>query len=167
MYTYAPNIQLFKCPADRRTAFFGLSVPPGATDKPTVRSMSMNGYLAPIVDSIMASTAPLNANYRIFRKQADLIPMGAANCFIVLDENPWSINDGWFCSDNASQSWVDKPATYHNGAGGLSFADGHSEIHKWRDSNLINFLGPYGAAAPAQPGIGDIDWLMQHSSVHK
>jgi prepilin-type processing-associated H-X9-DG protein len=170
MYLYAPNIQLFKCPADLRTAFFGLSVPPGATDKPTVRSMSMNGYLAPIVDSIVKSTAPLNANYRIFRKQADLIPMGAANCFVVLDENPWSINDGWFCSDNASQSWVDKPATYHNNAGGFSFADGHSEIHKWRDANLIKFQGPLppnAAACPAVAGIGDIDWLMEHSSVHK
>ena len=169
MYTYSPNIQLFKCPADRRTAFFGKAggAPAGVTDQPTVRSYSMNGYLAPIIDSFMTSTAPLNGNYRVFRKQVDLNPMGAANCFVVLDENPWSINDGWFCSDNAGQSWVDKPATYHNNAGGLSFADGHSEIHKWRDTGLINFLGPYGAAAAAQPGVGDIDWLMQHSSIHK
>jgi prepilin-type processing-associated H-X9-DG protein len=127
----------------------------------------MNGYLAPIVDSIMTSTAPLNGNYKIFRKQADMQTMGAVNCFIVLDENPWSINDGWFCSDNASQSWVDKPATYHNNACGFSFADGHSEIHKWRDSGLINYQGPFNTGAPAQAGIGDIDWLMQHSSIHK
>jgi prepilin-type N-terminal cleavage/methylation domain-containing protein len=167
MYTYAPNIQLFKCPADRRTAFFGKAggAPAGVSDLPSVRSMSMNGYLAPILDSIVKSTAPLNGNYRVFRKQVDLTAIGAANCFVVLDENPWSINDGWFCTDNTS--WVDKPATYHNNACGFDFADGHSEIHKWRDSNLINFLGPYGAAAQAQPGIGDVDWLLQHSSVPK
>ena len=91
--------------------------------------------------------------------------MGAANCFVVLDENPWSINDGWFCTD--ATGWVDKPATYHNNACGFSFADGHSEIHKWRDANLIGFKGPYGAAVGAQVGIGDVDWLLQHSSIPK
>jgi prepilin-type N-terminal cleavage/methylation domain-containing protein/prepilin-type processing-associated H-X9-DG protein len=164
MYLYAPNIAIFKCPADTRTTLF-LGPQPGVPNLPTVRSMSMNGYLAPIVDSIQTSTAPLNQNYRVFRKQVDLGPMGAANCFIVLDENPWSINDGWFCTD--ATGWVDKPATYHNNACGFSFADGHSEIHKWRDANLIGFKGPYGAAVAAQTGIGDVDWLLQHSSIHK
>jgi prepilin-type processing-associated H-X9-DG protein len=164
LYSYAPNIALFKCPADTRTTLF-LGPQAGVPDLPTVRSMSMNGYLAPIVDGIQHGTAPLNQNYRIFRKQVDLTVMGAANCFVVLDENPWSINDGWFCTDNTS--WVDKPATYHNNACGFSFADGHSEIHKWRDGNLIGFHGPYGAAAQAQQGIGDVDWLLQHSSVPK
>jgi prepilin-type N-terminal cleavage/methylation domain-containing protein/prepilin-type processing-associated H-X9-DG protein len=169
LYGYAPNITIFKCPADMRTIFFGKAPIAGVPDSPTARSMSMNGYLAPIVDSIQTSTAPLNSNYKIFRKQADLGTMGAVNCFVFLDENPWSINDGWFCSDNAAQSWVDKPATYHNNACGFSFADGHSEIHKWRDSNLIKFLGPLppnAAACPAQAGVGDIDWLMQHASIH-
>jgi len=168
LYPYAPNIALFKCPADKRTVFFGTTPPAGASDLPTARSMSMNGYLAPIVDSIMHSTAPLNPNYKIFRKQADMSVMGAVNCFVLLDENPWSINDGWFCSDNAAQKWVDKPATYHNNAGGFTFADGHSEIHRWRDGNLVHFMGPLGGVAiAAQPGIGDIDWLMQHSSIPK
>jgi prepilin-type processing-associated H-X9-DG protein len=27
--------------------------------------------------------------------------------------------------------WVDLPASYHNGACGYCFADGHSEIKKW------------------------------------
>ena len=168
IFPYCANISTYKCPADRRTVFFGKTPPPGAPDPDTVRSMSINGYLAPIVDKIMTSTAPLNQKYRIFRKQSDLVTIGAVNCWVLLDENPWSINDGWFCSDNASQQWVDKPATYHNEACGFSWADGHSEIHKWHDANLINFKGPLGGAAiPAQPGVGDIDWLMQHTSVLK
>jgi prepilin-type N-terminal cleavage/methylation domain-containing protein/prepilin-type processing-associated H-X9-DG protein len=169
IFPYAPNILIFKCPADKRTVFFGQAVPPGVTDYPTVRSMSMNGYLAPIIDPTIGvtSTAPLNQNYKIFRIQADMQVMGAVNCFVVLDENPWSINDGWFCSDNQAQSWVDKPATYHNNAGGFSFADGHSEIHKWRDTALINYAGPFNTGVPATPGIGDIDWMMQHASIHK
>ena len=33
--------------------------------------------------------------------------------------------------------WVDLPASYHNGACGFSFADGHAEIKKWLDSTTI------------------------------
>ncbi len=168
LFPYCRNVDTFKCPADQRTTFFGTTVPPGGVDAPTARSVSINGYFNPIVDKVMTSTAPLNSNYKIFRKQADLVTMGAVNCWILLDENPWSINDGWFCADNASQTWVDKPATYHNKACGFSYADGHSEIHKWRDANLINFNGPLnGANVPAQPGVGDIDWLMSHTTIHK
>jgi prepilin-type processing-associated H-X9-DG protein len=169
IFPYAPNVALFKCPADPRTAYFGRTAPQGAVNRPTVRSISMNGYLSPIVDKIQTSTAPLNQNYRIFRKQSDLAVMGAVNCWVLLDENPWSINDGWFCADPSpyASSWVDKPATYHNNSCGLSFADGHTELHKWRDGNLINYNGPLNTGVPAQPGVGDITWLGQRTSILK
>jgi len=35
-------------------------------------------------------------------------------------------------TDFAPSQWDDLPATYHDGACGFAFADGHSEIHKWR-----------------------------------
>jgi prepilin-type processing-associated H-X9-DG protein len=165
IFPYAPNVATFKCPADQRTVYFGKTIPAGGVNALTVRSMSMNGYMNPIVDKIMTSTAPLNANYRIFRKQSDITIIGAANCWVMLDENPWSINDSWFCTDPTS--WVDKPATYHNNACGFSFADGHSEIHRWRDGNLIGYNGPFNTGVAAQTGVGDIDWLMQRTSVHK
>jgi len=58
---------------------------------------------------------------------------------------------------------IDQPATYHNGAAGFAFADGHSEIHKWKEC-----LAPPGAqkvmfvnsiTAPAKAGDQDIHWL--------
>ena len=167
VFPYTPNVEVFKCPADRRTQYFGKSVPPGGNGSAlTVRSMSMNGYLNPIVDKIMTSTAPLNQSYQIFRKTGDLSTIGPVNCFVLLDENPWSINDGWFCTD-INVGWVDKPATYHNNACGFSFADGHCEIHKWRDGALINYNGPLNTGVAATPGIGDIAWLMSHASIPK
>ena len=166
IFPYTPNIATFKCPAVPRTVYgWGTPQQPGIANLPTVRSMSMNGYMNPIVDKIQTSTAPLNANYRIFRKQSDIIIIGAANCWVMLDENPWSINDGWFCTDPTS--WVDKPATYHNNACGFSFADGHSEIHRWHDGNLTSYNGPINTGVAPQAGVGDIDWLMQRTSVHK
>ena len=38
--------------------------------------------------------------------------------------------------DNASQ-WGDLPASYHNGACGFSFVDGHAEIKKWKSPTSI------------------------------
>ena len=167
IFPYAPNIALFKCPADPGTIFFGKTIPPGVPDRPTLRSISMNGYLAPIVDSINPSTAPLNPNYRLFRKQSDLATMGAANTWVMLDESPFSINDGWFATDPTTGTWIDKPAVYHNNACGISFADGHTEMHKWSDENLINYQGSLGVSLLAQPGVDDLTWLGQRSSIPK
>ena len=54
--------------------------------------------------------------------------------WLVLDEHPDSINDGFFVNNPAASSWQDLPASYHNGACGFSFADGHSEIKKWQSA---------------------------------
>jgi prepilin-type N-terminal cleavage/methylation domain-containing protein len=80
LFPYCKNVATYKCPADLRTTFFGTTLPPGGQDVPTARSVSINGYLNPIVDKVMTSTAPLNPNYKIFRKQADMNVMGAVNC---------------------------------------------------------------------------------------
>ena len=47
----------------------------------------------------------------------------------------------------------DAPATYHNGACGFSFADGHSEIHKW--------VGPLMKRARNlnPPGLSGVNYL--------
>jgi prepilin-type processing-associated H-X9-DG protein len=170
IYPYTPNVNVFKCPADVRTAFgWGVTQPPGSPNPPTIRSMSMNGYMAPIVDKIETSTAPLNQSYRVFRKQGDLASIGASTCWVMIDENPYSINDGWFCAnpDPTATSWIDKPAVYHNNASGMSYADGHSEVHKWHDQNLINYRGPAETGVTAEPGVNDISWLGRLTSVPK
>jgi hypothetical protein len=180
IFPYAPNIALFKCPADPRTIWFAnIPVPPGGNNLPTVRSMSMNAYLNPItwnpgapITYTPIPPAPNNGSYKLFRKMTDISVMGQVNCWMMLDENPYSINDGWFCTD-PTKGWVDKPATYHNNAGGLSFADGHALIRKWTDMNLINYRGPVpspGQNAPPlsadpNPKVGDVVWLMQGASI--
>ena len=47
--------------------------------------------------------------------------------------------------------WVNWPANYHNGAGGLSFADGHSEIHKWTDPQTTPPKGKAVAVQQSSP----------------
>jgi prepilin-type N-terminal cleavage/methylation domain-containing protein len=163
IFPYAPNLAIYKCPADKKVAVNGT---------PTVRSMSMNAYMNPLNSSPPPAPAtsppgPLNGAYRMFKKQGDLASLGPANTWVLIDENPVSINDGWFCVDPSptANNWIDKPATYHDRAGGLSFADGHGEIKKWRDQNLINYTGPPETGVPTQPGVEDLHWLGQRTSV--
>jgi len=43
----------------------------------------------------------------------------------------------------SAYQWVeDLPASYHGGACGISFADGHSEIHRWLEDSTQPPLAP-------------------------
>jgi prepilin-type N-terminal cleavage/methylation domain-containing protein/prepilin-type processing-associated H-X9-DG protein len=57
--------------------------------------------------------------------------------WVTIDEHADTINDGYFVVGYSASSWGDIPATYHNGGTGFSFADGHSEIHKWKSQTSI------------------------------
>ena len=59
----------------------------------------------------------------------------------------------------ASWAFTDVPATYHSMSGSLSLADGHSEIHRWRD--IRTTTAPVFAASPNNP---DVDWLHSRST---
>ena len=75
--------------------------------------------------------------YKGAAKSSDLTFPGPAGTWVYMDEHPDSINDaGAFAPDSATNI-PDAPSTYHNGACGFSFADGHSEIHKWRGSTML------------------------------
>jgi prepilin-type processing-associated H-X9-DG protein len=80
-----------------------------------------------------AETGPWDAIYKHIKKMSDFVSPGPTDTWVYLDEHPCSINDAGFFNPRPG-SWIDQPATYHNGAAGFAFADGHSEIHKWVQS---------------------------------
>ena len=87
--------------------------------------------------------------------------------FVFLDEREDSINDGWFASD-PDRMWqiIDYPASYHGNAGGLAFADGHSEIHRWTDARTMPALVT-GQSLPLNVYLGndqDVRWLAQRAA---
>jgi prepilin-type processing-associated H-X9-DG protein len=81
-----------------------------------------------------------------------------------------SINGSWMTTFVTNpNNWEDLPASYHNGAGGISFADGHAEMHKWIDITTkapVQYLPPTplpnGVAWPA-PGSRDSAWMIEHA----
>ena len=103
-----------------------------------------------------------NSQVRVYRKQADLTAPTPSHAWIFIDENPWAINDGFFVCDPTQNRWVDVPATYHNGSGGLSYADGHCETKKWRDRNVLN---AHGTDVARDQGSKDLYWLQERSTV--
>ena len=153
---------IWKCPADRATVTVSGQV------RSRVRSMSMNIW----VGGNQGTDGGWGPTWKVYRKTADMIKPGPANTFVLLDEREDSINDGFFIvlmdgyPNAATTVMVDYPASYHNRAAGFSFADGHSEIHRWRDPRTIPVLKP-GQLLPLNqpsPNNRDVVWMQDHST---
>ena len=149
MFKYVGSIAVYKCPADKSTS---KTVGGKGTDA-RVRSLSMTCWMNPLTAW---------AGGRTFKKISDINNPSPSTCWVVIDENPNSINDGWFVVPASGGDWVDYPATYHNKAGGLSFADGHSEIRKWRDKVVLGYPKLSGASDKT---VDDFKWLQVRSTV--
>jgi prepilin-type N-terminal cleavage/methylation domain-containing protein/prepilin-type processing-associated H-X9-DG protein len=147
LFPFASNLDVYKCPADRKVS--------NIDGKPTLRSMSINAWMNPISDE---GQLDVN-NFLIFRKQSQI--RRPSDTWVFVDENSVSINDGWFLVQAGKSVWRDFPAVYHNNAGGLSFADGHAEIRKWKDKSILSRSSPDGAR---KDNSGDLDWLIERTT---
>ncbi len=130
LFPYIKAVEVYKCPADMKMQPNALGV-----TTLTTRSMSMNAWMNPLWDNNPTTYDGWGGSglAHTFKKQADI--RTPVNTFVVIDESPGSINDGWFMCDPwsggyPSTIWVDIPASYHNRAGGISFADGHAQIKR-------------------------------------
>jgi prepilin-type N-terminal cleavage/methylation domain-containing protein/prepilin-type processing-associated H-X9-DG protein len=143
---------IFKCPSDNSVAANG----------PRIRSMSMNS----MVGDPGELTNRFNPQFVQFFRQSD-IP-NPANTYVFLDEHADTINDGFFMNRWEDYIWGNLPASYHNGAANLSFADGHIETHRWvvGDTRRPGLQGGAGGTFPASPHT-DFDWLKERTSVRK
>lgn len=162
------STEIWKCPSDMSTVTFRNQT------YPRVRSMSMNNWVGGNGDNLNQLWGFWGGpEWRVYRKTGDMVAPGPAMTFVLLDEREDSINDGYWVvemegyPDNPrALKIVDYPASYHNGAGGLSFADGHSEIRRWVDPRTVpplrrNSTIPLNIASPNN---ADVRWLQEHST---
>jgi len=130
----AKNLRVYKCPADVYVSASQRAK--GYSSR--ARSLSMNAFFGPFnespTDSWTKGANPFFPGYRQWLKLSSVYR--PAQIFVTIDEHPDSINDGYFLNgpEGMHINWGDIPASYHAGACGISFADGHSEIHKWLSS---------------------------------
>jgi len=162
------NLGIWHCPADN---FYGKN--PQGQQVPR-RSVSMSNWVGGNGDSPETAYKGgwgLNAKSSVvFRKLTSMVTPGPSMTFVILDERWDSINDAYLVTqmdgypDIKTTYIVDYPASYHGGACGFAFADGHSEIHKWRDQRTMPpFKAGLSLNIPS-PSNQDVFWMQQHSS---
>ena len=155
---------VFKCPADRSQVRNAAGVMMSR-----VRSMSMS-QVFDRGEVLPGGTTP--GTYRFYSKlTAVVLP---TKTWVLADEHPDYINDpalGVVMTTPSTLSsaviW-DVPASYHGGACGFSFADGHSVTHKWRGTAIqpaIKNQVQYDFGRPAGDSAIDILWLSDNTTV--
>ncbi|HEY4417497.1 MAG TPA: DUF1559 domain-containing protein [Verrucomicrobiae bacterium] len=158
---YIKNPAVYRCPADKSTVRFDSQA------LPRVRSLSLNGYLG---------ASSQISGFREFIKMQDLTAPGPSDTWVFMDEREDSINDGLFAVNAAAHyAIVDYPATYHTGGSCLSFADGHTEYHRWLELTteppvIVGFDGIQrlpGGSIPTSPNDRDLAWLVAHTTSKK
>jgi prepilin-type N-terminal cleavage/methylation domain-containing protein/prepilin-type processing-associated H-X9-DG protein len=154
---YTKSKDVYRCMASKVRA------KEGGTSYPVVRTVSMSVWMG-------FRTLPWNDGFVTFRKSSDFRDFGASQALVLVDERDDSIDDGEFAIDMGTSQIPNVPAGYHGGSGGVTFADGHAEIHRWRSPEVLRtqqmgtqtkkweFM-PVAATNP------DLVWLRAHATV--
>ena len=118
--------------------------------------------VSPLAECFLSPSFHRNPNLTSFAQIRK--PIGV---FLFIEEHPDSINDGYFLNRDESYYWYDLPASYHHGSTDLSFADGHSERHRWQFRSTKPPPLPDAAKLPYNiplPERGDFEWLLNRTS---
>jgi prepilin-type processing-associated H-X9-DG protein len=125
----AAGIGVYKCPADNY-----LSPPQVAAGWPgRLRSISMNSSFGRFSTGSDPTAQGLNWGFTQYRQYLKYTQVPKpAKTWLLIDEQPDSINDGYFINNPDVSNWQDLPSSLHNGGCSLSFADGHTELKRWQ-----------------------------------
>jgi len=172
LWSYCGNsVDIWRCPADTSYGINNLG-----QRVPRVRSVTMSNWVGGNGNSpqngYKGGWGLGSPSSVVFRKLSQMLRPGPAMTFVILDERQDSINDGYFVTEMdgyptaATTKIVDYPASYHNKAAGFAFADGHSEVHRWRDARTFP---PVRVGVPLQlnvpsPNNQDVTWMQERCS---
>jgi hypothetical protein len=129
-----------------------------------IRSYSMNGQVGTIYtrNSINFDTPAI-----LYSRETDIVAPSLSDLFVFCEENPHTINDGYLeiNSQSSAPAFPDVPAAYLGGSCGFSFADGHTEVHKWLTGVLISATDHYPILIGGRNN-ADWIWFSQHSAAN-
>jgi prepilin-type N-terminal cleavage/methylation domain-containing protein/prepilin-type processing-associated H-X9-DG protein len=158
------SISLYRCPTDH--VLSAVQKRAGWTGR--ARSVSMNAMVGDAGPSMEGPVNRNNPDYKQFLKLTDM--PSPADIFVFLDEHPDSINDGYFLNKPDDLEWLHLPASYHDGAAGISFADGHAITHLWNQRSTKRPNRPDASGLPFDLRTGeaaDFEWLAERTSVER
>ena len=169
---YIQSVEVWRCPSDQSMSTIGNK------RYRHVRSVAMNIWVGNY-DPRSGAVTEYSPGYKVFKKTSEMIEPGPSGTFLLMDQREDSINDAAFLtymegfnpSAPAQYKLSDLPSSYHNGAGGLNFCDGHAEIHKWIDPRTRppikkDFHLP-GLPPLATPNNPDVLWLQQRTTARR
>ena len=134
LYQYAPDVNVLHCPGDARTRY---QVVPGATTPPGSYAYGsysgaggMNGLVySPDLPLVKQSAVTHPSERFLWVEEND--PRGE-------NQSSWVMHPGTV-PDFSGASFVDSVASWHGGTSTFSWADGHSESHKWLNGPTITY----------------------------
>ncbi|HAB19749.1 MAG TPA: type II secretion system protein [Verrucomicrobiota bacterium] len=167
---------IFKCPADL-SQVIPADGPFQGRRVPRVRSMAMSAWFGGFGGELNISPGGRSPPWRLYRRSGDVVDPGPTMTALFWDQREDTINYGNFLIDmagwpdapNETRWAVDLPAAYHGRAGGLSFADGHSEVRRWVDPRTMPPLRRGQdwmdeSNRDQQPNNIDIRWLQERAT---
>lgn len=136
LWKYNTSLDIYRCPNDAP-----LKV--GAKTYTRVRSWAMNGQMGggPEADFVQNNKIPSNKKY------SDILRPPPVSAMVFIHESPVTIDDGYFAIPVFANIWQNIPASVHGNGGTLSFADGHAEFWRWKESTTAK-LSSANQAAP-------------------
>ena len=163
LWPYTTAVGIYRCPADK--SYVNIQ----NKRHQRVRSVSLSQAMNSRDDWLSSIT---KKPYVVFRKSSDINRMGHSNAFVFINEHPDSLNFADLAvamNDGVSGSQImiiDYPASNHNGAGALSFADGHVVMRKWVDPRTTpKWQNKTIQLVVASPNNQDMVYLSKHASV--
>ena len=164
LYT-ARSAKIYRCPIDDTLS----AIQASRGWKGRIRSYSMNAMIGDAGEVSRTGVNVNNSHYVQFFNMASI--REPSDIFVFIEEHPDSINDGYFLNKAYTKTWIDLPASRHNNAASLAFADGHAELHQWVNETTRRPEEPDGAGLPfeipktAEPNyLADNNWVIQHMS---
>jgi prepilin-type N-terminal cleavage/methylation domain-containing protein len=160
---------IWRCPADRSAVIVD------GKRMPRVRTLAMNGWVG---GDANPATSDVGGPWRIFKTLGDMTAPGASSTWVLVDQREDGINATaefyldmtGFPKTPGLQTFYDYPGMQHSAGTVLSFADGHAETKRWRDSRTTPPLtagGVPGWPPVASPNNPDLSWLQERATAHK
>jgi prepilin-type N-terminal cleavage/methylation domain-containing protein/prepilin-type processing-associated H-X9-DG protein len=157
--SYLQTLKVYVCPTDPP------NVQIGGQSYPRVRSYALNAYVGTRTDFW---DSRLNPNFRVFRKHCEIPPKMPAGTMTFIDVYADSLCWPYFGVYMTQDSFFNFPNSSHNRGGVMSFADGHTEYHRWRDQRTITaYSANYHNHNDPSSGNVDLVWLRARATIPK
>ena len=163
LFPYNTQIKIYACPGQQRVEVMSRG---SLASMPPARSFSISGQMhggtwnGTDVTPLILGNNPSSAV--AYRKVGQINRPSPVNAFVFVDESEYTIDDGYFAVLVNEDTWENFPAYRHGESASFSFADGHSELHKWVEPSTGQLKNPAGFVPAPRYGTQrnrDLQWL--------